>query len=421
MTADIMKSISVTQPGIPIKVPAVQGDSGRRIIFVMADLDIPSGSTATIYAKKPSGAEIYNSCTVSQSASGASTVTVDLTSTILGEPGEIPAQIQVTNGNDIVTTFLFFLCVQKSLISNSAIEGKDEFTALEQATQAANEAAEGANTAKGQAETAAQAANTAAGAANSAAGAANTAKNQAETAAQAANTAAQGANAAKSQAETAAQGANAAKSQAETAAQAANEAAEAANEAAAGDISNKAVTFQQAAERANINTGESTATLFGKIKKWLADLGAAAFQAVANNCTTNVAGSVLDARQGKELQDQVDQLNTKMLVRTLSNADITRPEVTAISGQVIRQGKLVIIDCSFTTSSPLGGSIWLIVANGGLPTCSSLYSVGPFAAITRESADGNQYTGLARLQNNGIIVSVRNAETYCFHLEYFTD
>ena len=169
MTADIMKNISVSHPGVPIKVPAVQGDTGRRILFTVTDMDIPSGSYATIYAKKPSGAEIYNSCSVSQSSSGASVITVDLTSATLEEPGEIPAQIQVVNGEDVVTTFLFWLCVQKNIITDSAIEGKDEFTALEKATAAAKQATDDANQAKQDADEAAEAANKAAAKAEGAA------------------------------------------------------------------------------------------------------------------------------------------------------------------------------------------------------------------------------------------------------------
>lgn len=147
MTADIIKYISVSHPGVPIKVPAVQGDTGRRILFTVTDMDIPSGSSATIYAKKPSGAEIYNSCAVSKSSSGASVITVDLTSAMLEEPGEIPAQIQVVSGEDIVTSFVFFLEIHKKIIDGNGIEGTNEFTALEEATQEANEAAGRANAA----------------------------------------------------------------------------------------------------------------------------------------------------------------------------------------------------------------------------------------------------------------------------------
>lgn len=146
MTADIKKVLEVTRPGILVRIPAVQGDSGRRITFVMADLDIPPGSTATIYAEKPSGAKIYNSCAIG-SDSGTSTVTVQLTSAMLEEGGEIPAQIQVISGEDIVTSFVFFLEIHKKIIDGNGIEGTNEFTALEEATQEANEAAGRANAA----------------------------------------------------------------------------------------------------------------------------------------------------------------------------------------------------------------------------------------------------------------------------------
>ena len=123
---------------------------------------------------------------------------------------------------------------------------------------------------------------------------ADTAISQAQTAISEANTAAQGANEAK---------------------QEALEAAEAAESYVLGDISNKTVVFSEASTRSNINTGESTSTLFGKIKKWFSDLGAAAFQSVANNLTTTAEGNVLDARQGKVLNDAVSELNTKTAPR----------------------------------------------------------------------------------------------------------
>lgn len=135
MTADITRVIEVTRPGIPICIPAVQLDTGRKIILVLPDMDIPSGASANIYAKKPSGAEIYNACTVGETSSGTSTVTVQLTSAMLEEAGEIPAQIQVISGSDIVTSFVFFLSISKNIIDNESIEGTNEFTALEQALQ----------------------------------------------------------------------------------------------------------------------------------------------------------------------------------------------------------------------------------------------------------------------------------------------
>lgn len=77
-------------------------------------------------------------------------------------------------------------------------------------------------------------------------------------------------------------------------------------------------TFTPATSRANINSGESQSIIMGKIKKWLADLGTAAFCSVVNNLTTTAEGSVLDARQGKNLSDALKKLNTLM-----GNTDIS--------------------------------------------------------------------------------------------------
>lgn len=100
-----------------------------------------------------------------------------------------------------------------------------------------------------------------------------------------------------------------------------------------GNASDMTTAFTQASTRTNLKTGEKISASFGKIMKWFADLkavafsgsyndlsnkpsipsGAAASQAVANNCTTTAAGSVLDARQGKVLMDKTNQLSSEML------------------------------------------------------------------------------------------------------------
>ena len=124
-----------------------------------------------------------------------------------------------------------------------------------------------------------------------------------------AGSAATTATAAAESADTAASGANSAAGAANSAASAANTAAEAATAAAAGDISNKTVTFTEADEsEKEIESPETTATMFGKIKRWLSDLKDAAFQSVANNLTTSASGYVLDARQGRALNTSIQNL-----------------------------------------------------------------------------------------------------------------
>lgn len=106
---------------------------------------------------------------------------------------------------------------------------------------------------------------------------------------------------------------------AQTAAAAANEAAEAAMDYVLGDISEKTVTFETAAQRAGIESGDSLSVAFGKLAKFCADLDQHAFNPLANNLTTNTAGYGMDARQGpvidkkiSDVQTSVDELNTKL-------------------------------------------------------------------------------------------------------------
>lgn len=72
-----------------------------------------------------------------------------------------------------------------------------------------------------------------------------------------------------------------------------------------GAVSDMVQTFSQASSRANIVSGEKNTTLFGKIMKWFADMGAAAFRSVVNNGTTTATNTVLDGRMGKTLLDRI--------------------------------------------------------------------------------------------------------------------
>ena len=77
-----------------------------------------------------------------------------------------------------------------------------------------------------------------------------------------------------------------------------------------GNTADNTVAFTTASERTKISSGETHATLFGKIAKWFADLKTVAFSGnyndlsnkptiptVVNNNTTTEAGYALDARQ----------------------------------------------------------------------------------------------------------------------------
>ena len=67
--------------------------------------------------------------------------------------------------------------------------------------------------------------------------------------------------------------------------------------------------FSTAVNRENIRSGETYRVIFGKIMKYFSEVGNAAYVGLANNCTTTIAGFALDARQGKELMDRINELN----------------------------------------------------------------------------------------------------------------
>ena len=80
-----------------------------------------------------------------------------------------------------------------------------------------------------------------------------------------------------------------------------------------GDIGDSEITFTEAENRENINTGESVKTVFGKIKKFFADLTAPAFAQMITSkddlLATKATGYVPDA---KAVADAVSEVNGKL-------------------------------------------------------------------------------------------------------------
>lgn len=185
----------------PPTVYAKQNDKGTRYVEATlldggAPYTIENGTTARIRILKPDNTMIYNNATISSGK-----VTAELTSQALAAYGIAIAEIGLFKGEQILSTFTFYIRIERSAVDDSAIESTDEFTVLEQAirdagtaTASANNAASAANTAASNANAAKTAADNAASAANSAAGVANNAASSANSAAGTANAAAQAAN-----------------------------------------------------------------------------------------------------------------------------------------------------------------------------------------------------------------------------------
>ena len=108
-------------------IHAVQYDTARFLDCYIDDVDIGDITEARIYARKPDGTEVYNNAVV-----GTEYITVPLTSQTLAVVGQVECQLQLKVG-DTLTTFEFIVIVDESLVSSSAIESSNEYTALEDA------------------------------------------------------------------------------------------------------------------------------------------------------------------------------------------------------------------------------------------------------------------------------------------------
>lgn len=93
-------------------IDVVQYDTGYQLVFEIADFDIPVGTTASLFAETASGKPLRQTDDISVAGN---VITVDPTSTLLSESGEVKYQIRLTNGSDLISTFIGKLNVERSL------------------------------------------------------------------------------------------------------------------------------------------------------------------------------------------------------------------------------------------------------------------------------------------------------------------
>ena len=79
------------------------------------------------------------------------------------------------------------------------------------------------------------------------------------------------------------------------------------------DISQKTVTFEMAAERAGVESGDSLAVAFGKLAKYCADLKPHVFVDPVNNLLGTDATLPLAATQGKTLDEKITESNGNLV------------------------------------------------------------------------------------------------------------
>ena len=280
----IQRDIYVKKNKIKEPIDYVKNTNAIPIVFNFRDYEIPSGATAQVFVQKPSKKSVYDDAAIS-----GNSVSVDVKTQMMAEVGFANMQIQITQGEENLVTFDQPIRVYENRTDPDAPQSENEssfFKQLQGAADSANQAAQNANDAAQDIQQKAEE-----GEFSSTISIGTTTTGEPGTQAQVTKT---GTDKDPVFNFTIPQGPQGPQGPAGN----------------IDDLEDATVTFNQASTRTNINSGDSVATLFGKIKKWFADLGTAAFQGVSNVLTQTSSGYVLDARQGKTLADRIGTLSS---------------------------------------------------------------------------------------------------------------
>ena len=130
----VQKNIEVrlVEKRLPRPIDLVQYDTGVQLVFSVLDFNIPDNTTATLYVQKPSGAFVFQETGI---VVEADTITIDLENQALTEHGNnVPYQVRLQNGSDLITTFTGIMRIEKSLADAGAVESKTVIAAFEKKT-----------------------------------------------------------------------------------------------------------------------------------------------------------------------------------------------------------------------------------------------------------------------------------------------
>ena len=138
---ELRVTISLLNKPLPMTINVVQGDSGRKVRFIIEDAEFTDGAIAKIFAIKPSKLIVFNELSVERSRE----LLLELTDQMVAEAGTLPCQITIYSENKIISSFEFSMCVNRQIRNDSAIESTNEFTALTVAINRAEKAVSDAN------------------------------------------------------------------------------------------------------------------------------------------------------------------------------------------------------------------------------------------------------------------------------------
>ena len=159
LTTKLSIDLDRRQPPGEVTVSAKQGDDqSREIIIALRSSgvawEVPSSAALRIRLLKPDGKAVYNN--LPQSADGK--VHVTLEGQMLTAAGLARADIEITEGGTLLSSFLFFVDVTERAVPDGTIESTDEFGALQDALDRVDPAVEACETATDAANSAASSA-----------------------------------------------------------------------------------------------------------------------------------------------------------------------------------------------------------------------------------------------------------------------
>lgn len=126
-------NIDFATPDVPSRVYAKQYNNNMRIIKANLYANgqpytVQSGFDVNVRMAKPDGTYVYNPAL---EASGTYALIV-LTQQMLAVAGECPAEIEVTQGSNVLSTATFVICVAADPVPEHAIESTNEFKTIQE-------------------------------------------------------------------------------------------------------------------------------------------------------------------------------------------------------------------------------------------------------------------------------------------------
>ena len=131
----VQKKIKVDLSGSELQCPVkvVAGDTAIQLVLEYIGFDIPSGTTATLYVRKPSKKFVYQTDNITISGN---VVTIDVNNQAIIESGQAFFNVTLKNGTDEISTFSNYFDIDRNYKDSTAEESKTVITEFESYMQA---------------------------------------------------------------------------------------------------------------------------------------------------------------------------------------------------------------------------------------------------------------------------------------------